>query len=159
MLGEIKVFFQNLHSENLISQGNISDMQISLAVLVKDNKVLIQKRYRKQRGMVFEFPGGAVDNGETFVEAAIRELKEETGIESTFAEIQFDFENIDGEKGAFVFLLGVGDCSPNAVCPARQQEFYWLTPDEIPLDTFLAPDQEFIVEHLPGFIDQLIKIS
>ncbi len=38
---------------------------IALAVVVKHNKVLMQHRYRKQDGRVFEFPGGAIDAAET----------------------------------------------------------------------------------------------
>lgn len=53
---------------------------LSMAVVIRDSKVLIQKRYRKTSGIVFEFPGGAIDRGETEENAAIREVFEETGL-------------------------------------------------------------------------------
>ncbi|TOD73503.1 NUDIX hydrolase, partial [Vibrio parahaemolyticus] len=34
---------------------------LSMAVVVKQGKVLVQNRYRSGKGMVFEFPGGSVD--------------------------------------------------------------------------------------------------
>ena len=55
---------------------------LSMAVVVKNGLVLLQKRFRRDMGMVLEFPGGSVDKRETGVEAAIRELWEETGLDS-----------------------------------------------------------------------------
>ncbi|HDM8209953.1 TPA: NUDIX domain-containing protein, partial [Vibrio campbellii] len=34
---------------------------IAMGVVVRDGKVLIQKRFRRGQGMVFEFPGGSID--------------------------------------------------------------------------------------------------
>ncbi|WP_139123462.1 NUDIX hydrolase, partial [Vibrio parahaemolyticus] len=44
---------------------------LSMAVVVKQGKVLVQNRYRSGKGMVFEFPGGSVDSGESGEQAAI----------------------------------------------------------------------------------------
>ncbi|CAK2423748.1 hypothetical protein VCRA2113O415_180035 [Vibrio crassostreae] len=53
---------------------------IAMAVVVRDGKVLVQKRFRHGQGMVFEFPGGSVDPGESGSQAEIRELWEETSL-------------------------------------------------------------------------------
>lgn len=50
---------------------------VSRAIIVENGKVLLQKR---EDFRIWEFPGGMVDPGETYAEAAIREAKEETGL-------------------------------------------------------------------------------
>lgn len=52
---------------------------ISQAFIIKENKVLMVKQYVKRGDIVWNFPGGNIEEGETPEQAAIRETKEETG--------------------------------------------------------------------------------
>jgi len=45
----------------------------------KNNEVLVQNRKRKYLG--WSFPGGHVEKGESFYNCAVREVKEETGLD------------------------------------------------------------------------------
>ena len=59
--------------------------------ITKEKEVLITRRKETMRAFpnVWVFPGGHVDHGETLQQAALRELKEETGIEIEERELTF----------------------------------------------------------------------
>ena len=70
------------------------------AIIKKDNHFLIVKRNRKKHlGLKWEFPGGKVQENETFEEALIREIKEELNIkislQDKIAEEKYKDEKID----------------------------------------------------------------
>ena len=55
------------------------------AIIKKDNHYLIAKRNRdKYMGLKWEFPGGKVEESETFEEALSREILEELNVLSLF---------------------------------------------------------------------------
>ncbi len=79
-------------------------------VLIEDNKVALIERHRA--GLeYFVFPGGGVDEGETVEQAAVREAREELGVEvavkqkvaeihiETSTQIYFLVERVAGEFG------------------------------------------------------------
>ena len=68
--------------------NNTVFVPVTAAIIRKDDKVLIAKRKRALMGSPWEFPGGKLENNETFRECLKRELREE-----------FD---IDVEVGAFL---------------------------------------------------------
>jgi len=88
------VFFKN-HSDNLlkinqftIKKGNVfikpSDYMFDTsirvgAVIIFNNRVLLNHRVKKGNEY-YVFPGGHVKQGESFINAVIREIKEETNL-------------------------------------------------------------------------------
>lgn len=54
---------------------------IVVGIVNKDNKILMIKRVKKENNLIWAFPGGKVNNGETPEEACGREIFEETNIE------------------------------------------------------------------------------
>ncbi|NMO52977.1 NUDIX domain-containing protein [Actinoplanes sp. TBRC 11911] len=54
--------------------------EVVAAVIVKDGRVLLVRRRVGEGGLVWQFPGGEVEAGESGEEAAERETREEAGL-------------------------------------------------------------------------------
>ncbi|USD66916.1 NUDIX hydrolase [Vibrio sp. SCSIO 43136] len=126
---------------------------LAMAVVVHDGKVLIQKRFRHSLGMVFEFPGGSVDEGEFPIVAASRELFEETGLTDLPALGRHSYKNQLGGDIEFTIFQLVEGQTPQAVDPERQQTFYWYTLQQIPRQDLFPADLEFIDSQLSHYLD------
>ncbi len=76
---------------------------ISICLLRRDDQILVHESYDSVKQQGFGRPlGGGIDFGETSAEAAIREIKEELGVEITGVELLGIVENIfiyEGEPG------------------------------------------------------------
>ena len=55
----------------------------TIAVVIRDGKVLLVRRANPPDAGLWGFPGGKVERGETLHQAALRELKEETDVDAT----------------------------------------------------------------------------
>jgi 8-oxo-dGTP diphosphatase len=53
-------------------------VNVAVAVIVENTRVLIIRRRAPERGLVWSFPAGKIEPGETAQEAAVREAFEET---------------------------------------------------------------------------------
>lgn len=83
------------------------------------DKVVLIRQYRYPiNDYVYEFPAGLVEPGEDFNEAAVRELKEETGLDfhpiqadSIYTEPRFTTVGMTDESCATVYGYADGTCS------------------------------------------------
>ena len=76
MIGQLKYF--------LMSQYSLRQVICVAGIIVKNRKILMTKRrdLRPEFNNKWEFPGGGVENGETFTETLRREIREETGYDT-----------------------------------------------------------------------------
>ena len=103
-------------------------------------RVLVQERV----GTAWDgiaFPGGHVEPGESFVEAAAREVFEETGYRLKSLTLcgikQFTMEN----GGRYVILLFKSSCFEGSLRPSPEGNVFWLERDQMKGHT-LARDME-----------------
>lgn len=59
----------------------------ALAVIVRGAELLLVRRNNRPNAGLWGFPGGKIELGETVMEAAVRELQEETGVEAKARDI------------------------------------------------------------------------
>lgn len=77
----------------------------SMALVVRDGKILMIQTFRFNR-YIWEIPGGGIEAGETAAKAAIRELKEECGLNGV---INRPLNTLHCKNGSveYVFLVDV----------------------------------------------------
>lgn len=83
----------------------------AIAVVVRDNQVLLAKRRKNPDSGLWGFPGGHVELGETALAAAARELCEETGVTAKpidyLTNIDVVHSNSDGSIAVHYLLAAV----------------------------------------------------
>jgi 8-oxo-dGTP diphosphatase len=60
---------------------------VSMAIIARDGAVLMIRRRQKEGELLWAFPGGAIEEGETAEQAAVREVAEEVGLEVESEEV------------------------------------------------------------------------
>lgn len=56
--------------------------KVVIGIIKKDSYVVIVRRKQSEGKLLWQFPGGCVEEGEIEEQAIIRELKEETGVDT-----------------------------------------------------------------------------
>ena len=102
-------------------------------IVVHENKVLLGKRNKKNAKGLWVIPGGGINFGEKMIDAAKREVKEETNID---VEIQkfVDFQeiiNIPGEYHSIVFFFLAKPTSFDLVAREDLSEAKFFSLEEI----------------------------
>jgi NAD+ diphosphatase len=71
----------------------------SLALVRNKGEYLVMKRSKAPKKDFWDLPGGFVDPGETFLEALIREIKEETNLDVAVVQFLGSYPSIYGDTG------------------------------------------------------------
>ena len=82
--------------------GNVlaAPMLGAIAVTIHKGRVLLVQRGKMPDAGLWGFPGGHVELGETALEAAVRELREETGVIAEPLRYLTNIDVIQGQPGA-----------------------------------------------------------
>lgn len=103
----------------------------AIGVVVREGRILIGKRPAgKHLEGLWEFPGGAVEPGETPEEAVVRELREETGLE---VRVSGRLDPIDWDYGHKKVHLDVFICDwvSGEPRPIGCEDVKWVLPAEL----------------------------
>jgi 8-oxo-dGTP diphosphatase len=105
-------------------------------VVVDNGRVVIVKRAHEPRKGEWSLPGGTVELGETLVEAARREIKEETGLDVEVGEVLEVFDRVHRLDGRIQYHFVIVDylCRPiggTLQAGDDAEGVAWVTADEI----------------------------
>ena len=106
-------------------------------------EVLVQNRKRKYFG--WAFPGGHLEKGESIYDCAIREVKEETGLD--VADLEFcgivHWVNREDDGRYMCFMYKTTDFNGNLIAETDEGEQFWMDVDKL----LSAPKDKFSSLH------------
>ena len=114
------------------------------AIIIKDDKYFIAQRNRnKHMGLSWEFPGGKVEEGETFEIALKREIKEELNINIAINN-KLGEENYKDEKINVKLHYFLCSHTSGAIYLNEHEDSAWITKNEFKDYNFAEGDSDII---------------
>lgn len=120
----------------------------NMCMVYDGDKILVQDKVNKEWGGV-TFPGGHVEKGESFTDAVIREVFEETGLTISSPRLCGikDWTRDDGTR--YMVLMYKTDKFSGELHSSEEGQVYWVNKDDF-LGLKLAPTME---EYIKVFLD------
>ena len=123
-------------------------MLVVAALIEADGKLLVcQRRRTDSFGLMWEFPGGKLEPGETPAQALARELQEELGVVARIGPEVFRTRHQYSELGEAIDLIffkatvTAGDIRNQAF-----ETMEWRSPETLRELNFLPADREFVAK-------------
>ena len=114
---------------------------------IRENQILLLRRFNTGfRDGEYSVPAGHLDGGETVLEAAVREAKEETGVDIPIEAVTFStvMHRIEGEERVdFFFQVHTWRGEPFNAEPEKCDDLRWFDLDQLPENTITYVMQAF----------------
>lgn len=117
----------------------------AIAVLLHEDRFLLVQRGKDPGRGLWGFPGGHVEMGETALAAAVRELKEETGVQARALDYLTNVDVIEpAENGgiAYQYLLAVVICAYESGDPVASDDA--AAAEWVPVADVLSNDRQTV---------------
>lgn len=127
-------------------------LPVVLAAIVKDNQILLLKRKRRPYQGYWGMPGGKLHLEESIEESALREVKEETGLDCTFSHIAaIVHERVkekDAFKHAFLLFFVVLKLKAGKITESEEGKLEWFPLKTLQPERIIPSDYHMIKGHL-----------
>jgi 8-oxo-dGTP diphosphatase len=113
------------------SRVELNTIIVTAGIIIEQGKILVtQRREDAPHGLLWEFPGGKVGEGEEPKEALRRELKEELDIE---VEVEMIFDAVFDPHPENPILLIAYHCriKRGMIKPLGCQDLRWVKPEDL----------------------------
>jgi 8-oxo-dGTP diphosphatase len=119
-------------------------INVSAAVIVQENKILIcQRPEGKNCALLWEFPGGKIEAGETAEVCVIRECQEELGIEievqKSLGDISYKYPDVTVHIQFFICKIIDGEIKKK-----EHKDIKWILIKDLSQYDFCPADKEII---------------
>lgn len=110
------------------------DCELTNMVMIENpenGEVLVQNRVKYWTGI--SFPGGHIEKGESFTESAVREVKEETGLDIKNPKLCgiVHWCHSETDRRYIVALYKTDEYSGTLISETDEGKVFWLKKDEI----------------------------
>ncbi|MDO5809470.1 MAG: NUDIX hydrolase [Methanobrevibacter sp.] len=112
-----------------------SDYGLTMRGIIKnsDGEILIVKRHPKSRTDpdTWELPGGKVDEGESFDDALVREIKEETNLDCKVGDLAIAIQHNYPHKRTVQMIMHLDDVEGELMISDEHTDAKYASIDEI----------------------------
>lgn len=130
------------------AMGRTENCELTMLCLVqRGSEILLQNRIKKDWAG-YTLPGGHVEPGESFVDACVREMKEETGLTVSHVKLCGVKQFPDGDDRYIVFLFRT-DSFEGELCSSEEGKVEWVNLDRL--------DQYNTVSDLRELLDVMLR--
>ncbi len=123
-------------------------IKVTAAIITNGGQFLIcQRPKNKSCGLLWEFPGGKIEQGETPEECIARECNEELNIElqsiKQYCNVTYEYD----DKIVELSFLTASIDNRNSVQPNEHNDIAWIKKNDLSNYSFCPADQKMLTEY------------